>query len=225
MNQADNCEFESLANMRLKPTYIFLRSGCLFCYRGIFSGLSNETMGAALYQYIPLQVCNTTLQGIGTINSAPNNPSFNPSFAVKYTACLFNLLAAYHSNCKYLLCINTSYPLVLLHAMVHTKHTTMKAIHSTTELAYAYYHPLLQRYARRLIHNAAVAEILVTQVLKDQYAIDELAPRTQLRNVLKTDLLNRCHYWRQSILFDRPPVKVPPFRLIKNDDKKNHPIN
>ena len=37
--------------MRLKHTYNFLRSGCLFRYRGIFSGLSNETVGTALYTF------------------------------------------------------------------------------------------------------------------------------------------------------------------------------
>ena len=35
--------------MRLKLTYNFLGSGRLFRYRGIFSGLSNETMGTASY--------------------------------------------------------------------------------------------------------------------------------------------------------------------------------
>ncbi|WP_301927818.1 hypothetical protein [Ferruginibacter sp.] len=101
----------------------------------------------------------------------------------------------------------------------------MRTIPATPELAFAYYHPLLQRYARRIILNAAVAELLVTQVLQDQQAIDGLAPRPQLRQVLKTDLLNRCRYWRQATIFDRPLVKVPPFLPVQNDDKKNHPIN
>jgi hypothetical protein len=35
--------------MRLKHTYNFLGGGVPFCYRGIFSGLSNETVGTALY--------------------------------------------------------------------------------------------------------------------------------------------------------------------------------
>lgn len=37
--------------MRFKPTYNFLGGGCLYCYRGIFSSLSNETVGAASYIY------------------------------------------------------------------------------------------------------------------------------------------------------------------------------
>jgi hypothetical protein len=35
--------------MRLKHSYNFLGGSVPFCYRGIFSGLSNETMGTALY--------------------------------------------------------------------------------------------------------------------------------------------------------------------------------
>lgn len=36
-------------NMGIHFSYNFVKSGPLFFYRGIFSGLSNETMGAALY--------------------------------------------------------------------------------------------------------------------------------------------------------------------------------
>jgi hypothetical protein len=35
--------------MRLKYLYNFLGGSAPFCYRGIFSGLSNETVGTALY--------------------------------------------------------------------------------------------------------------------------------------------------------------------------------
>ncbi|MGC4102468.1 hypothetical protein [Ferruginibacter sp.] len=35
--------------MKLNTSYNFLRGGCLFFYRDIFSGLSNETTGAAPY--------------------------------------------------------------------------------------------------------------------------------------------------------------------------------
>lgn len=93
----------------------------------------------------------------------------------------------------------------------------------------AYYTPLLERYALRLINDESVAAKLVKQVLKDQYDIDELAPSKHLRRVLKTDLLNRCHYWKQSQIFDRPLVKVPVRKYVKPhaiiDDNENHPLN
>ena len=40
--------------MRLNWSYNFLGGGCLFCYRGIFSGLSNGTVGAASYIYLSM---------------------------------------------------------------------------------------------------------------------------------------------------------------------------
>lgn len=93
-------------------------------------------------------------------------------------------------------------------------------------LAYtiAYYEPLLQRYARRIINNTTLAAKLVRQVLEDQYEIDGLAPSKHLRQVLKTDVLNRCHFWKQAQIFDRPPVNVPlrkyenPPLIIDNDE-------
>ena len=194
-------------------------------YRDIFSNLSNETVGAALYLYIPLQRCYKMLQDIDAKNNCQNVYSSRRYFVVKYISFFSNLSAVYYSYYNYLISIFKQYPLVLLHSMVNIKSSKMKVILSTPELALAYYHPLLQRYAMRIINNAAVAELLVTQVLQDQYDIDKLAPRTQLRNVLKIDLLNRCDYWKQAIIFDRPLVKVPSFRSVKNDNKKNHPIN
>jgi hypothetical protein len=89
----------------------------------------------------------------------------------------------------------------------------------------AYYYPLLQRYARRLIHNIDVSELLAGLVLEDQYKLDGLAPAANLRLLLKTDLYQRCFYWRQSNIFDAPPVAVPPIGASATDNKKNHPIN
>ena len=79
----------------------------------------------------------------------------------------------------------------------------------TLALRIIYYQLLLQRYATRLIHDAAVATILVQQALDAQYAIDGLAPTARLRQLLKTDVCNRCFYWKQSKIFNRPPDKVP----------------
>jgi hypothetical protein len=52
--------------MRLKPTYNFLGSGCLFYYRDIFSGLSNETVGAASYNFLAMD--HSVQQLIATVN-------------------------------------------------------------------------------------------------------------------------------------------------------------
>ncbi|MDQ2719431.1 MAG: hypothetical protein M3Z26_06660 [Bacteroidota bacterium] len=102
----------------------------------------------------------------------------------------------------------------------------MKTTNSTIARTIVYYDPLLLRYARRIINDAAVAETLVKKVLEDQYVIDGLRPSPRLRQILKTDLLNRCHYWKQSQIFDRQLIKVP---LLKNampfeniDHNKNH---
>lgn len=67
-----------------------------------------------------------------------------------------------------------------------------------------------------IIKNKAVAAKLVLRVLEDQYNIDELKPSKKLRQVLKTDLLNRCIYWKQFAILDRPPVKVPSRRHINS---------
>lgn len=53
--------------MRLNRSYNFLRGGCLFCYRGIFSGLSNETVGAASYTYLAMDPA--IQQMISTVNT------------------------------------------------------------------------------------------------------------------------------------------------------------
>jgi len=85
---------------------------------------------------------------------------------------------------------------------------TMKAIKPSLAHTICYYSPLLERYARRLINNEAVARVLVTEVLEDQYEIDKLAPSDHLRQVLKSDLGNRCLYFKLSQIFDRPLIKI-----------------
>ncbi|MEP6677470.1 MAG: hypothetical protein ABJA78_20075 [Ferruginibacter sp.] len=113
--------------MRLKHSHNFLGGSVPFCYRGIFSGLSNETVGTALY--------------------------FHP--------------------------------------------------------LYHYYFPLLYRYARRLTAEDSTAFELAADVLKDQYAIDGVAVSANLRALLRVDLYNRCSFFNQSRVFDRPPLKLP----------------
>jgi len=113
--------------MRLKYAYNFLGGSVPFCYRGIFSGLSNETVGTALY--------------------------FHP--------------------------------------------------------AYHYYFPLLYRYARRLIGDNHAAFKLAAAVLRDQYSVDGLCASANLRSLLRVDLYNRCSFFNQSKIFDRPPIKLP----------------
>lgn len=72
----------------------------------------------------------------------------------------------------------------------------------------SYYKELLQRYARKMIHDETAAEKLVKKVLEDQYHIDELAPSKNLRKILKFDVLNRCYYYKQAKIFDRPLIKT-----------------
>jgi hypothetical protein len=51
----------------MKQSYNFLGSSCLFCYRGIFSGLSNETQaGTASYYFTAMD--SEVLQLIATVN-------------------------------------------------------------------------------------------------------------------------------------------------------------
>jgi len=85
----------------------------------------------------------------------------------------------------------------------------------------ACYEPLLKRYARRLIHDEALSEKLVKQVLEDQYNIDKLNPSPRLRQILKTDLLNRCQFWKLSQIFDPPVIKAP----LEENVKLNEHIN
>lgn len=105
----------------------------------------------------------------------------------------------------------------------------MNKIDPTLLNTIVYYEPLLQRYARRIIKDAEVAASLVMEVLEDQYEIDKLAPSPRLRKILKTDLLNRCHYWKQSQIFDRPLIKVPLGKYVtllsKINENKYHSTN
>ena len=55
--------------MRLKHSHNFLGSGCSFRYRGIFSGLSNETVGAASYTSPPPAMDPSIHQLITSINT------------------------------------------------------------------------------------------------------------------------------------------------------------
>ena len=73
----------------------------------------------------------------------------------------------------------------------------------------AYYLPILERYAMRLINNEVVTSKIVTEVLEDQYEIDGLIPSPHLKQLLLTDTRNRCICYAQVQIFDRPVVKVP----------------
>ncbi|MDN3654056.1 hypothetical protein QWZ08_00375 [Ferruginibacter paludis] len=101
--------------MRLKPTYKFLGSGGPFCYRGIFSGLSNETVGAALYLCISLTSGNAEVQGIDIPGSFQHIPSSKHPDAIAYTGGSLNIMIACLSN--YLTCIPKKYSGGVLHSM------------------------------------------------------------------------------------------------------------
>lgn len=92
----------------------------------------------------------------------------------------------------------------------------MKNKSRTATKTIAYYYPLLSRYASMLINDRYEAEKIARKVLEDQYYINGLAPSRELRNVLKSDTLNRSLYFKQFKIFDRPPVKVPTNQPIKN---------
>lgn len=89
----------------------------------------------------------------------------------------------------------------------------------------AYYGKLLLRYARRLIHDEPEAARLVKKVLDDEHIPNDMTPCKRLRNILKADLLNHCHCWKQSQIFDRPPVYLPKynqqFSKVENNDIKS----
>lgn len=75
--------------------------------------------------------------------------------------------------------------------------------------AWLYYHPLLVRYARRIINDNEAAKILVKKVLADQYVLDGLQESAQLRDLLKTDTFHRCCCHTQMQVFDRSTIKLP----------------
>ena len=67
----------------------------------------------------------------------------------------------------------------------------------------AYYDPLLQRYARRLVHDEEAGAAIVMQVLEKQYELNLLAPGKHLRLVLKNDVLTYCFNYIQRKMSDR----------------------
>lgn len=74
----------------------------------------------------------------------------------------------------------------------------MKSGKSYLPKTIAYYEPLLIRYARRMVHDEARAEKLVSDVLQTQYDRDELKPSNYLRSELKNTLWTRCYDYMQS---------------------------
>ena len=83
-----------------------------------------------------------------------------------------------------------------------------------------YYRFLLQRYARRLVKEETVAAAIAGQALEDLAHTEGLPISKELRGYLKTDVYNRCWYWKQAQLFDRRPVAVP---VSKFSHKQQYP--
>ena len=73
----------------------------------------------------------------------------------------------------------------------------------------SYYQLLLQRYARRFVQDELLAAGIVRDVLESQYNINSLVPSKHLRQVLKTDVLNKCYYHIQTMIFDQSIIKEP----------------
>ena len=84
----------------------------------------------------------------------------------------------------------------------------MQNISPSAAKTIAYYYPLLMRYAAMVTGDHDEAEKIARSVLEEQYEINGLVPSRLLRLVLKTDVLNRCFYFKQLQIFKRPPVKV-----------------
>jgi hypothetical protein len=95
----------------------------------------------------------------------------------------------------------------------------MEKIKLSAQNAIKYYYPLLKRYAERITGNPDAAESIARKVLEDQYEINGLVPAKHLRQLLKTDVLNRCYYWQQSQIFVRPLINVP-FQTLVNETKE-----
>jgi len=70
----------------------------------------------------------------------------------------------------------------------------------------SYYQLLLQRYARRLVQDDNLAAKIVEEVLESQYNINSLLPSKHLRQILKTDVLNKCYYHIQSLIFEKAEI-------------------
>ena len=85
-----------------------------------------------------------------------------------------------------------------------------------------YYDKLLQRYARRLVNDADVAASIVKQVLEAQYDVNGLVPAKHLRQILKTDVLNRCYYWKQMQIFNKAATQNNRFTYWNPDT--NNPL-
>lgn len=78
---------------------------------------------------------------------------------------------------------------------------------------------LLQRYARRLVENEAIAAKIVQEVLDCQYDLNAIISSNHLRQVLKTDVLNHCYYYLQAKIFDRPLIKTYDFSHLHKTPK------
>ena len=101
----------------------------------------------------------------------------------------------------------------------------MQSSQSTLVSIVAYYDPLLQRYARRLIKNETITAIIVQDVLEAQYEVNKLVPVKHLRQRLKTQVLNRCYTWLQAQIFDRTKPKFSFSEMIKpTADNENNPL-
>jgi DNA-directed RNA polymerase specialized sigma24 family protein len=70
----------------------------------------------------------------------------------------------------------------------------------------SYYQLLLQRYARRLVQDDNLAAKIVEEVLESQYNLNSLLPSKHLRQILKTDVLNKCYYHIQSLIFEKAEI-------------------
>jgi hypothetical protein len=100
----------------------------------------------------------------------------------------------------------------------------MQDVSTSVAKTIAYYYPLLMRYATIVTGDHDEAEKIARTVLEDQYEINGLAPSKLLRMVLKTDVLNRCFYFKQYEIFNRPKVKALFITPQSQDNKDKSPL-
>jgi hypothetical protein len=57
-----------------------------------------------------------------------------------------------------------------------------------------------------LVQDDNLAAKIVEEVLESQYNINSLLPSKHLRQILKTDVLNKCYYHIQSLIFEKAEI-------------------
>ncbi|HMJ48246.1 MAG TPA: hypothetical protein VK498_13015 [Ferruginibacter sp.] len=176
--------------MRLKFSYNCLGSGCPFYYRDIFSGLSNEKVGTASYNF-------------SSVNTPGIVRYFYPLFIDQlHLICRLSHVSHIRDHSTV-----TQKFLWIFRRADKPKNSTIKNTPALTRTI-AYYEPLLLRYAGKMIHNEALSAQLVREVLESQYNVDGLTFSKNLRQALKSRLLALCRLHQKLQVFTDPGLTL-----------------